>query len=513
MQPSKQAIVGTLAVLLIVAAGCGASQEGDDAVAASALANTAVTWSVLEAGGGLVDSTGLYTAPGSTGTFHVVATSVADPAISGSAVVTVGTAPPPPPVPVAADRITTWSPGIERDGQLGLPLGADGLPQRTTVCATLNPGGNIQAAITGCAPGQVVQLNAGTYSVSSTIVLTKGVVLRGAGSSGAPAGTTIVKTGGGTVIAVGTDGDSTCYGGTGYALTRDGAKESKTVSVGSAAGNFVAGDLALVDVVDDSTVRQGDCSYYKRISGRSVSQRVEIAGVDAASGTLTLSSPLHWGFRSASPYAGQITRVTRPTTRWAGVEHLRLQGGTNPGYNGEMAGGIDISNAAYCWVKDVQTDGTIGGMHVVLTGTYRCVVRDSYFHHSANYGFGTDCYGIVLRCGAADNLVENNIVRYMNKPILMQRFGWRQRDRLQLRRQLLGNPGRVAGGEHRLSLRVPAHGAHGGQLCPAHGRIDHARQRGLPHVFQELRVEPVRPSGGLWLDGHTDRQRDGARVR
>ncbi|HEY3357852.1 MAG TPA: hypothetical protein VGQ83_31665 [Polyangia bacterium] len=88
-----------------------------------------------------------------------------------------------------------------------------------------------------------------------------------------------------------------------------------------------------------------------------------------------------------------------------------------------MAGGIDISNAAYCWVKDVQTDGTIGGMHISMTGTYRCVVRDSYVHHSANYGFGADCYGIVLRCGAADNLVENNIVRYMNKPIMFNVTG------------------------------------------------------------------------------------------
>src|SRR5262249_11325906 len=48
---------------------------------------------------------------------------------------------------------------------------------------------------------------------------------------------------------------------------------------------------------------------------------------------------------------------------------------------------------------------------------------DSYFHHSANYGFGVDCYGIVLRCGGADNLIENNIVRYMNKPILFNVTG------------------------------------------------------------------------------------------
>jgi hypothetical protein len=118
-----------------------------------------------------------------------------------------------------------------------------------------------------------------------------------------------------------------------------------------------------------------------------------------------------------------VTRVSDRPTRWAGIEHLRLQGGSNPGYNGQMAGGIDISNAAYSWVEDVQTDETIGGMHVSLTATYRVVVRDGNFHHSANYGFGADCYGIVLRCGAAENLVENNIVRYMNKPIMFNVTG------------------------------------------------------------------------------------------
>jgi hypothetical protein len=193
--------------------------------------------------------------------------------------------------------------------------------------------------------------------------------------------------------------------------------------VGSAASAFAPGDLALVDQVDEAPVDQGDCTYFKRVPGRSATQRVAIAAVDAVGGTLTLGSPLHWGFRSASPALAQITRVTRPVTRWAGIEHLKIEGGTNPSYNGAMAGGIDVSNAAYCWVKDVQSDGSIGGMHVSLTGTYRCVVRDSYFHHSAAYGFGADCYGIVLRCGASENLVENNIVRWMNKPVLFDVTG------------------------------------------------------------------------------------------
>src|SRR5262249_154480 len=51
--------------------------------------STAVTWSVQEAGGGTVDGSGHYTAPASAGTFHVIATSVADPTKKGSATVTV----------------------------------------------------------------------------------------------------------------------------------------------------------------------------------------------------------------------------------------------------------------------------------------------------------------------------------------------------------------------------------------------------------------------------------------
>jgi hypothetical protein len=320
---------------------------------------------------------------------------------------------------------TRWNPGILSDDAQQKPLGADGVPVRTTVCASPKPGDDLNAAIKACPEGQVVQLAAGTYSASAVVTLDKGVVLRGAGS-GAAGGTTIKRTGGGSVLAIGSAADSACYASgheTAYALTADAAKETTTVTVGSNAASFAAGDLALLDEVDDAVVQEGDCMYFKRVDHRSVSERVEVASVDAAAGTLTLSSPLHWTFRAATPHLAQIAKVKGPIVRFAGIEHLRLQGGSNPGYDGQMAGGIDVSNAANCWIEDVQTDETIGGMHVALTGTYRVVVRDSYFHNSANYGFGADCYGIVMRCGAADNLIENNIVRYMNKPVLFNVSG------------------------------------------------------------------------------------------
>ncbi|QIP05492.1 right-handed parallel beta-helix repeat-containing protein [Bradyrhizobium symbiodeficiens] len=334
---------------------------------------------------------------------------------------------------IPADRATRWNPGILSDDQLRLPLGPDGIPSRVQICATLHPGENIQKAIDDCPDGEVVKLNPGTFNVADTVQLTKGIVLRGAGSDGAPSGTTIVKSGGGTVLAIGKDRDFICYNGMmppGVNLVEDGVKESTTLNVGrsgisatSARTNFSPGDLALVDLLDGPTVQQGDCSFFKRLDRRSVSQRVEIRAVDKNTGNLTLGSPLHWNFRAGGSYQAQISRVTSPTIRWAGVENLKIMGGTNNNYPGATAGGIDISNAAYCWVKDIQTSGTIGGVHISLTGTYRCVVRDSYVHHSAEYGFGKDCYGIVLKCGSAENLIENNIARFMNKPIQLNTTG------------------------------------------------------------------------------------------
>src|SRR5262249_60555281 len=51
--------------------------------------STAVTWSVEEALGGTVGTSGYYTAPATAGTYHVIATSVADPSKQAAATVQV----------------------------------------------------------------------------------------------------------------------------------------------------------------------------------------------------------------------------------------------------------------------------------------------------------------------------------------------------------------------------------------------------------------------------------------
>ncbi len=327
-----------------------------------------------------------------------------------------------------ADYTTTWNPGIVADTATGNPLGSDGLPVRTTQCASVpaqsgDAASAIQSALNGCqGKQQVVMLAAGKYSVGSTLNVPSGVVLRGAGSD-VSTGTVIVSTHGGPALAIGTAQDQICYqsafdSSAQPSLAQDAAKETATLTVSSATG-FHAGDLALVDEQDTSEVSQGDCTYFKRTSAHSLSERVEIKGVSG--NTLTLTTPLHWTFKTAQ--GAKVSRVSAAAVEWAGVESVAIQGGRPGGYAGQNAGGIDVADAAYSWVKDVQVDGTTSGMPIRLAGTYRCVVRDSHVHNSYSYGFGQDNYGIVLACGAADNLVENNVARFMNKPILFNNSG------------------------------------------------------------------------------------------
>jgi hypothetical protein len=71
-------------------------------------------------------------------------------------------------------------------------LSVGGIPNRATVCATVNPLGggrddftDIQKAINGCPAGEVVQLGAGTFTVHIAdlpIQISKGIILRGTGN-------------------------------------------------------------------------------------------------------------------------------------------------------------------------------------------------------------------------------------------------------------------------------------------------------------------------------------------
>jgi hypothetical protein len=168
-------------------------EGGKQAFAATvtALSDTSVTWAVAEgAGAGSVTATGVYTAPATTGVFHVVATSVADPTRSGSASVTVQ-APPPATVAIVpatasvsactsrafAATVTNAGPGVTwsvQEGAAGGTVDAAGKYTAPTTPGTYHLVATSQAAPTASATAvitvatQVLGVVVGPATTSAT---------------------------------------------------------------------------------------------------------------------------------------------------------------------------------------------------------------------------------------------------------------------------------------------------------------------------------------------------------
>ena len=154
---------------------------------------------------------------------------------------------------VASSRAIDWS-------NVGIP---GGIPNRTTICATLNPGastGQINSAIASCPSGQVVKLNAGTYNVSGIDFANhSNVTLRGAG----PDQTFLVFSGNASCGGVQADvcimGDS-AYPGSGREhsanWTAGYAKGATQLTFSSTSGMSV-GSILVLDQQDDSNTDTG----------------------------------------------------------------------------------------------------------------------------------------------------------------------------------------------------------------------------------------------------------------
>ncbi|MBI1754598.1 MAG: Ig-like domain-containing protein [Acidobacteria bacterium] len=118
------------------------------------ISNPAVAWTILEANGGSISSTGLYTAPALPGAYTVKATSLADPTKSVSAAITVR-----PPV-VLSSTAATIQPGAAQTFTAtltGFPVGT------SPAWRVIEPGGGtVDATGKYTAP-----LEAGTYTLEA----------------------------------------------------------------------------------------------------------------------------------------------------------------------------------------------------------------------------------------------------------------------------------------------------------------------------------------------------------
>jgi hypothetical protein len=313
-----------------------------------------------------------------------------------------------------------------------------GIPVRTTVCATLQPGATsaqINAAIAACPSGQVVSLAAGTFNLADDgIVMKSGVTVRGAGADQTELVFTTVNQCGGTQAAVCFMGTNDWYGGAevmpgganaadwtgGYA---QGATEITLGNVGST--GITVGQYIYLDQANDAAPgpdffvcdgTAGSCSLQGGNGGRTIGgvlhSQLQIVQVTAINGSTYTISP---GLYSPNWRAGQSPGAwwATSTTQNAGIEDVSIDA-TNAG--GQM-------NVAF---YNVMNDWIRGSRLVRSCQCNRDLIQFNQAAHvtvESNYLYGTqgqsENYGVEAYL-ASDNLVHNNVLQHIVAPFVVQ---------------------------------------------------------------------------------------------
>jgi len=314
---------------------------------------------------------------------------------------------------LAEDRRIDWS-------RAGVP---DGIPARTTVCATLGtPGGDrstrqtvtrtqINDAIARCPDDQVVFLNPGTYDLTGDpnngdgiLLMRSRVTLRGAGpdqtllrfSGSADERIRIGQSPWDPPAPVTVLGWIAGYDKGTTQLTLDGPVPASQV------GGIICFDQ-LYDGVDVRLVgasgRQSP-SWLSRDGNRPLQQCAIATAVDGNTVTISpgLSSP-YWR-ASQAPQLWFMPKSSQ--VHFSGVEDLAVDPASSGGEDT-----IHFNNTYACWIRNVET------MHmqrraIVIRHSLNAEVRDSFIHGHTN-----DCTdGGAIEVGrraVSDVLLENNI--------------------------------------------------------------------------------------------------------
>lgn len=369
--------------------------------------------------GGANANGGTATGTGGTATTGGVATGTGGAVIDGGAVGNGGLLP--------ADRATTWKPGVTYNG---------GIPTNRTVCATLTPLGGtkddapqIQAALNACPANGMVQLNAGTFLISTAdgVTITKSdITLRGAG----PGVTTLLTKSDQPILFVGTKYYSWIQQ---TAFTADAVKDTDSVTLAKDPGLKVGEVVHVNETYDPAltwynqdTGQDGDYQGWGEgrkgamAQSRPIGQAMVVASISGT--TVKFTTPFHMNFRVAR--AAHLARIGNGNTpvgvpvHNVGVEELTLSGGGG----GDQAGNLRFTGVSRCWAKHIEsTQSQSSGF--AIEGSVQCELRDSYIHTTQDPEPGGGGYGIVIDTYAADNLIENSISWNFNKVMVMRSSG------------------------------------------------------------------------------------------
>ncbi len=299
---------------------------------------------------------------------------------------------------IPAERRIQWDPGIpggipDISGPVEniLDYGADptGVADSREAIA--------RAMVAMPSTGGVVFIPEGTFRVGDKISVGKdGVVFRGTGRK--------------SRLLLEFDGDAievvTYRRGAWQQLLQGAFKDSLAVTVEDGS-LFKPGEFAEIEQDNDSLLMYTNPDWIVSWGENSVGQLFEVEAVQG--NRVTFRSPVHLDFST------ELNARIRPQgfIRKVGFEELYMEKMTPGGHT------LIFKNAAYCWVRNVESNHT-RRTHVHQTTCLGNEVRESYFHRSFDYGGGGSGYGVECGFHVTNTLVENNIFDSLRHAMIIQ---------------------------------------------------------------------------------------------
>lgn len=249
-------------------------------------------------------------------------------------------------------------------------------------------------------PG-VIYLPEGTYLMKSPIVILKdGIIIRGAGSKK----TRIIFELNGTnssCITVVREQDAVFS-----KVTAGFEKDSNKITVDNP-GSFIKGGFAEIMQDNDRAVMYTKPAWEQVWAKNVVGQLLKIT--DISGNMVVTDEPLNMTYKK------ELNVRLRPVNliKNCGMENLyikRMDAG-----DGNMIG---FTYAAYGAIKNIESDNVMRS-HVSVESSYRCEIRDSYFHHAPDYGGGGHGYGVELKLRTSGCLVENNLFFHLRHSMMV----------------------------------------------------------------------------------------------
>ncbi|MCB9058446.1 MAG: dockerin [Calditrichae bacterium] len=299
---------------------------------------------------------------------------------------------------IPSERRIEWNPGLE----VTIPV----YPVQTNV-KDFGASGNgvsddtqaFKNAISATAEGNALFIPEGTYLITSTLKIKKGIVLRGEGFSK-------------TKINFNFNDGANCisiesWDESGWTNIIDGyLKGSNTIEVENNSNLKIGGIVQILQDNDPDVYTEGRNGSW---DDESVGQILKVSGISG--NTITLNKALYYSYNpDMKPRIRAIDMV-----EYAGIENMYIERVNN----NDWGSNIILTNAAYCWIKNVWSEKTLTS-HVMLRRTYKSEIRENFFHDSHVFGSGGQGYGITIEAQSTDNLIENNIFERLRHSMALQ---------------------------------------------------------------------------------------------